>query len=283
MKDRDLALLLDRSPVLEVLTIIASQTDVRLCLISNSLRCLQLGMSTVGDIVVADAPRLERLLLWKTQRRRTGDNKFSRIKIGKAPNLDMLGYWHPGQHQLQIGDTVIEAGTKVSPSTIIPSVKILALAVHFEICNEVKTVPAFIKCFPNIEALHIKSLKTDKHAGKVNLKFWQEACPAECVQHIKKVVIHESKGSKNEHAFIKFIGESAQVLEKMVIMLCRESFSSLSEKGRHEKMKFLLAMKLTSKNIKVIHFKFPSNPTLWSFPVAVDVSWRDPFDLDRAI
>ncbi|GJN28834.1 hypothetical protein PR202_gb17003 [Eleusine coracana subsp. coracana] len=145
-----------KSPVLEVLTIIASQTDVRLCLISNSLRCLQLGMSTVGDIVVAYAPRLERLLLWKTQRRRTGDNKFSRIKIGKAPNLNMLGYWHPGQHQLQIGDTIIEAGTKVSPSTIIPSVKILALDVHFEICNEVKTVPAFIKCFPNIEALHIK-------------------------------------------------------------------------------------------------------------------------------
>jgi hypothetical protein len=90
------------------LTIISSQTDVRLCLVSHSLRCLQLGMSSVGDVVVADAPGLERLLLWMTQRRRTGGNKFSRIKIGMAPNLSMLAYWHPGQHELQIGDTIIE-------------------------------------------------------------------------------------------------------------------------------------------------------------------------------
>ncbi|GJN28836.1 hypothetical protein PR202_gb17005 [Eleusine coracana subsp. coracana] len=159
MKDRDLAFLLDRSPVLEVLTIISSQTDVRLCLVSHSLRCLQLGLSSLGDIVVTDAPRLERLLLWRTQRhRRSGGNKFSRIKIAKAPNLSMLGYWHPGQHQLQIGDTVIEADTnKVSPtSAIIHSIQTLTLDVNFDIGNEVKTLPAFIKCFPNIQTLHIR-------------------------------------------------------------------------------------------------------------------------------
>jgi hypothetical protein len=114
MKDRDLAFLLDRSPVLEVLTIISSQTDVRLCLVSHSLRCLQLGMSSVEDVAMADAPRLESFLLWMTQRRRAVGNKFSRIKIGKAPNLSMLGYWHPGQHELQIGDTVIEVTTEMA-------------------------------------------------------------------------------------------------------------------------------------------------------------------------
>jgi hypothetical protein len=49
-----------------------------------------------------------------------------------------------------------QAGTMVSPSTIIPRVQIVALDVNFEICNDAKTVPAFIKCFPNIETLHIK-------------------------------------------------------------------------------------------------------------------------------
>jgi hypothetical protein len=106
MKDQDLAFLLDRSPVLEVLTIIASKRDVSLCLVSHSLRCLQLGMSSLGDIAVADAPRLERLFLLRT--RHIGGNKSSRIKIGNAPNLHMLGYWPPGQHELQIGDTIIE-------------------------------------------------------------------------------------------------------------------------------------------------------------------------------
>ncbi|KAK3129139.1 hypothetical protein QOZ80_6BG0472170 [Eleusine coracana subsp. coracana] len=152
------------SPVLEVLTIISSQTDVRLCLVSHNLRCLQLGLSSLGDIVVTDAPRLERLLLWRTQRhRRSGGNKFSRIKIAKAPNLSMLGYWHPGQHQLQIGDTVIEADTnKVSPtSAIIHSIQTLTLDVNFDIGNEVKTLPAFIKCFPNIQTLHIRFAVTE--------------------------------------------------------------------------------------------------------------------------
>ncbi|GJM99820.1 hypothetical protein PR202_ga16955 [Eleusine coracana subsp. coracana] len=83
MKDRDLAFLLDRSPVLEVLTIIASQTDVRLCLAATN---------------------------------------------------------------------------KLSPTSviIIPSIQTLALDVNFDISNDVKTLPAFIKCFPNIQTLHIR-------------------------------------------------------------------------------------------------------------------------------
>nr|CAB3477512.1 unnamed protein product [Digitaria exilis] len=207
MKDRDLAFLLDISPVLEVLTIIASQTDVHLCLVSRSLRCLQLGMSSLGDIAVADAPRLERFFLLMT--RRNGRSKSSMIKICNAPNLRMLGYWPLGQHELQIGNTVIEVGTKMSRSTIIPSVKILALHVHFESRNEVKTVPSLLKCFPNVETLHIQSVKVDRPTGNVSLKFWLEACPVECVQHVKKLVIHGFQGNKNEHAFIKFIGERA--------------------------------------------------------------------------
>jgi hypothetical protein len=84
---------------------------VHLCLVSQSLRCLQLGMYSLGDIAVVDAPRLEKLLLsvlWMPRRRRTGGNMFSRVKIGNAPNLSKLGYWNLGQHQLQIGDTIIE-------------------------------------------------------------------------------------------------------------------------------------------------------------------------------
>ncbi|KAG2598805.1 hypothetical protein PVAP13_5KG393800 [Panicum virgatum] len=243
MKDQDLAFLLERSPALDVLTIIASQRDVRLCL---------LGMSSLGDITVADnkwakpitptadAPRLERFFLLMT--RRIGGNKFSRIKIGNAPNLRLLGYWPPGQHELQIGNTIIE----VSPCTIIPSVKILALQVHFEVRNEVKTVPAFLKCFPNVETLHIQSVKVDRPTGNVSLKFWQEACPVGCLQHVKKL------GSKNEHAFIKFVAERAYALKKMVVFLCLESFSSSN--CLDSKMRPFCTVKCVSKDIKAIHY-----------------------------
>ncbi|CAL4948933.1 unnamed protein product [Urochloa decumbens] len=279
MKDRDLAFLLDRSPVLEVLTIIASQTDVRLCLVSRSLRCLQLGLSSLGDIRVADAPRLERLFLVDTNR--PGGNKFSRIKIGKAPNLRMLGCLPPGLHELQIGNTIIDAGTKVSPSTIIPSVKILALQVHFEVRNEVERVPSILKCFPNVETLHILSVGVNKPTGKVNLKFWQEACPVECVQHVKKLVIHGFQGKKNEHAFIKFIGEAAEALEKMVVMVCFE----LASGNNDAKIMPFATVKWASKVIERMHFKLPRPPyqTPWGFQEAADVSCTDPFDLASAV
>ncbi|GJN13929.1 hypothetical protein PR202_gb00687 [Eleusine coracana subsp. coracana] len=134
----------------------------------------------------------------------------------------MLGYWHPGQHELKIGNTVIEAGTKVIPSTIIPSVQILALDVHFEICNE--------------------SLKTDKPTGLVNLDFWQKACPEKFVHHIKKLVIHEFHGKRNEVVFVKFMVETVQALEKVVIMRCPQSFSS--EIGYDAEMKPFTTAKL---------------------------------------
>jgi hypothetical protein len=49
-----------------------------------------------------------------------------------------------------------QAGTKVSTGTIIPHVQILALQVHFDLCDEVKTVPSFLECFPNVKTLHIR-------------------------------------------------------------------------------------------------------------------------------
>ncbi|GJM99832.1 hypothetical protein PR202_ga16969 [Eleusine coracana subsp. coracana] len=283
MKDQDLAFLLERSPVLEFLTIISSQTDVCLCLVSHSLRCLQLGLSSLGDIAVADAPRLESLLLWMTQRRGTGGNKFSRIKIANAPNLSRLGYCNLGQHQLQIGDTIIESSTKVSSSTIIPSVQVLALEVHFEVRKELMTVPSFLKCFPNVETLHIKSMKVDQPTGKVKFNFWQEACPVQCVQHIKKLVIHEFKGSKNEHAFIKFIGQRAGMLEGVVLVPCRESWYMCSESSLHARMKPFLDVKWVSKKMKHIRTNFRYSPTPWNFRMGIDVSCRDPFDLDNAL
>jgi hypothetical protein len=50
----------------------------------------------------------------------------------------------------------LRVGTKVSPSTIIPSMQILALQVCFEVRHEVMMVPSLLKCFPSVETLHIQ-------------------------------------------------------------------------------------------------------------------------------
>ncbi|GJM87864.1 hypothetical protein PR202_ga03860 [Eleusine coracana subsp. coracana] len=104
MQDEDLAFMLDRSPALEFLTIIASQSALRLRLVSRSLRFLQLATCGLSEIDVADAPRLERLFLLRNLCRKD----VSRIRIRNAPNLHMLGYWQPDHAELEITDNIIQ-------------------------------------------------------------------------------------------------------------------------------------------------------------------------------
>jgi hypothetical protein len=60
------------------------------------------------DIEVVDAPRLERLFQSTTFREPGGKGKLGRsmIKIGHAPNLRMLGYFEPGNNEIEITKTV---------------------------------------------------------------------------------------------------------------------------------------------------------------------------------
>ena len=105
MEARDLAFMLERSPVLEFLVIMASQTGVRVRLVSHSLRCVQLGHTFLENIDVVDAPLLERLFQWQTvaaQGCRVMANRSFRIKIGRAPNLRVLGYLKPGEQELVV-------------------------------------------------------------------------------------------------------------------------------------------------------------------------------------
>jgi hypothetical protein len=106
IEDRDLQFLIDKSPVLEILTVITSLACSRVRLVSCSLRCVQVTMSSLTDITVVDAPRLERLFLWMNMCSPRNDRR-SRIKIGHAPTLRMLGHWQP-KFELEIGNTIIK-------------------------------------------------------------------------------------------------------------------------------------------------------------------------------
>lgn len=50
----------------------------------------------------------------------------------------------------------LQAGTRASPSTMVPSVKILGIIVCFGVRNEAKMLPSFLRCFPNVETLHVE-------------------------------------------------------------------------------------------------------------------------------
>ncbi|KAF7032790.1 hypothetical protein CFC21_043927 [Triticum aestivum] len=286
MEDHDLAFMLERSPVLESLIIMGSQTGVRLRLVSQSVRCVQLGYTYLEDIEVVDAPCLERLFQSDNfcQSELTGPsmkNCSSKIKIGRAPNLRVLGYIRPGEQELGISNTIIVAGAKES---IVPTVQILAIEVQFGCRNSVKKVPGFLRCFPNLKTLHVQSPRIPKDStGKVNHKFWQECGPIKCVlQSMKKVFFYEFRGSRSEVAFLKFIAERGRVLEQMVVVVAKECFSPGGD-GVIAKLKPLNSAKWNSKGCKLELFKSPLTDVagpICSHRHASDFGFADPFDLE---
>ncbi|CAM0910063.1 unnamed protein product [Alopecurus aequalis] len=156
-----------------------------------------------------------------------------RVKIVCATNLRVLGDLDPRVHSLEIGDNAIELNTMASTSTVIPSVKILAVTVNFGVLWEVQMLASFLRCFPNIDTLHIKSALHDpsvtanEPSGDYHARFWKDVSPAECLRsHVKKMVIHKFQGVQNEFEFLKFVAISAQELQSLHVVLQQETVPS---------------------------------------------------------
>lgn len=113
MKERDLAFVLDRCPVLEKLLIVGNRCPVCLRIQSRSLRLVEVCQEIVPEITVVHASRLERLLLWEAWGGGGLTNMSAKIKIGHAPKLRFLGFLVPGMHKLEIGNTVIKEGSAI--------------------------------------------------------------------------------------------------------------------------------------------------------------------------
>ncbi|KAM0850582.1 hypothetical protein ACQ4PT_052991 [Festuca glaucescens] len=152
MEPGDVDYLVARSPVLEILNILGCMKGLRLRLVSQSLRCVQIAGSIMENIAVVKAPCLERLILHGSCKR--GGGLCTRVRIGDAPKLHAFGYLEPGQ-VLEIRDTIIMPGIKATTTSMLTSVKILSLTVRFGLRSDVKMVPTLLRCFPKLDRLHI--------------------------------------------------------------------------------------------------------------------------------
>jgi hypothetical protein len=104
MREHDLEYLLACSPELKTLALILSYGfPSRLPITSRSLCCLLLWVTTAEELDVVAAPLLQRLIMFWPQRTR-----ITRVKIGHAPKLTVLGYLDTADQVLQIGDTIIK-------------------------------------------------------------------------------------------------------------------------------------------------------------------------------
>ncbi|CAL5009426.1 unnamed protein product [Urochloa decumbens] len=296
--ERDLAFLIERCPVLEKLIVVASCCAVPIRIRSGSLRCVQVCSSVVPEITVGHASVLERLLLWQVCGKSSGPVTLStRIRIGYAPNLRFLGFLVPGMHQLQIGNTLIKAGTKACSSITVPSVRILAVQVKLGTHIKAMMLPSFLRCFPNTETLYVQSEDDDiihprgrglasiSGDGQLDLKFWEEADPIECVQRsIKKVILRDFRGRRSELDFLRFVAERAQVLEKMVVEMAH-GFSPWDQVGAKLKT-FMDAAKWANRccTLTVSDNPFSEEKgTPWCYLRAFDRSIEDPFDASKCV
>uniref|UniRef100_A0A8R7R229 F-box/LRR-repeat protein 15/At3g58940/PEG3-like LRR domain-containing protein n=1 Tax=Triticum urartu TaxID=4572 RepID=A0A8R7R229_TRIUA len=199
ISEQELECLIAASPVLESLRLtVNSSKHVRLR--SKSLMCALVGLLKVEELTVVDTPLLARLFLFLSL-----TLNGVRIRIVCAPNLRVLGYLNTGTHELQIGDSVIRPDRMVSTSTVVPSVQILALTVNFGVFVEVKMLASFLRCFPNVDTLHIQSalrgpsVTANEPSGDHHANFWREISPICCLRsHVKKMVIHNFRGDQNE-------------------------------------------------------------------------------------
>ncbi|CAO2183459.1 unnamed protein product [Urochloa humidicola] len=282
MRDKDLDHMLSCSPVLEILALALSKYPKRIRLKSQSLQCILLFMYLAEELAVVDTPHLERLILWMTcvdPDDESGDERMA-VKINRAPVLRVLGYLEPRVHQLHIGNVVINAETAVSPSSVVPNVKILALKVNFGIFEDFSMLPSFLGCFPNIETLHIESSVLGEGTGRLNAIFWEEIHPIECLKsHVKEIVIHESRGDQGEFEFLKFIIKHAQKLQSLMMVLTKEKSASADKVYEVNcQLRALCACTwpCATENCKVLLLGSEEENEI-SFRRASDLSVEDPF------
>ncbi|KAM0904329.1 hypothetical protein ACQ4PT_018050 [Festuca glaucescens] len=281
MPGHNLDHLLASSPALGTLALVLSRTCEHVHLRSLSLKCVLLWHCLTQEVVISmDSPLLERLILWKTLP--DGDNVVAmRVNIDGATKLRLLGYLDMDMrvHQLQIGENVIKPDTEVSPSTVVPSVKVLALRVNFGVLEEVKTLANILRCFPNVHKLHIESvLAADEPTGSHNTKFWRELCPIECLKsHVRKIFIHEFRGEQSEMEFLEFVAASAEKVRTLLVGVTKEIFASGDKVNEVISKVAALsrgAWNCDECNVVVVRPKVENG---WSFHRASDLSVKDPF------
>ncbi|CAO2179347.1 unnamed protein product [Urochloa humidicola] len=289
MEDRDLDRVLASSPALEKLALVMSyRLPKHFHLLGQNLKCVIFYESTAVEVVVAEAPCLERLILWEmdpySEIDESEDSHVGIRIVQGAPALKVLGYLDIRVHQLRFGDNTavikVQAGTKESPICRIPSVKILAIKVNLNVLAEVQILPNLLSCFPSIDVLHIESAVPDASGDDHNTEFFEKIGPIECVQlHIKKVFLYRFQGHDSEMAFLKYLVLRAKKMQKLTLVLPYEELDSEGENRIRVVLGDLLDLDWACEACTVLLLR-PAAKLVCCFHRAFDLSIEDPFLLN---
>ncbi|XP_066395707.1 uncharacterized protein [Miscanthus floridulus] len=152
-------------------------------------------------LLVVDAPCLQRLLFFE------GRDMY--ISVISAPRMDILGKLFDNLPKLEFSATVFQGSIAVGMTTVVHSVKVLALS---DVKLSLVAIIDLLKCFPCLEKLYIKATsgwvenawyhKYQKLIGTLDIR-------------LRKIVLANYQGSKSHIDFAKFFVSNARVLESM--------------------------------------------------------------------
>ncbi|XP_048552901.1 F-box/LRR-repeat protein At1g06630-like [Triticum urartu] len=195
----------------------------RLCISSPTLRSISVeGVFTFRELVIVDAPCLERLLPIYP------NGGPATIRVIRAPRLEVLGFLSQGISRLHLGTSL--SGTSKDSSTFrflymqptrmiavtmttkMRTLKILVL----ECAQNLDFVVDFLKCFPCLEKLYV--IFSEGKDMNIAPKY-DQLDPIECLElHLKEVVLKNYCGGHRLYMdFAKFFLLNAKVLRKMEI------------------------------------------------------------------
>uniref|UniRef100_A0ACD5W7F5 Uncharacterized protein n=2 Tax=Avena sativa TaxID=4498 RepID=A0ACD5W7F5_AVESA len=153
-------------------------------------------------------------------------------------------------------------------------VKILSFDVCFGVHKDIEMMPTFLRCFPNVEVLHIKSADCDDPTGNLNLRFWEDqAGPIISVMfHIKVMTFSEFRGKQYELSFLQCFFESARFLKYAVIIMANPGFTSLSVYEMLSSVQNMSDEKWASKFYLAVRGSNGEGSRLWNFEQGADFS-----------